>query len=347
MPTVLVVDDEASILQLIKMTLERAGYEVMTASSAFAALELLRNQVPDIIVSDLAMPSMNGLSFLQVVREEMKITHVPFVFLSSHAEIQHIRAGLGSGADDYLAKPFDRQELLDAIELRLKRVQEFKASPEPSVLMQIFALNKSVVLYQKEVVTWASRKACELFYFLLEKGQVSSWEAAEALWPEKDEERASSLFHTTLHRLRKSLYPEVIATNNRRYFIDPKLSLEYDVRNYTQLAQKALSNAQNFDLLQQAVNTYGTFLPDFDSDWCSDRRAELMETQLRLLLSLAEGYEQGTQLRLAANAYQQTVQLDPLQDSAWDGLARTLTSLRDPHAPRAAKREPWWATSDF
>lgn len=341
MPHVLVIDDDPAILKLIGLILERAGYDVHSCTDPLNALEYLKEGSPNVIVSDMSMPHLNGLELLQEVRKNPKHLQTPFVFLSSHAERSDIRTGMSLGADDYLGKPFTAPELLSAIEARLTRHQQLLGTNNQQG-MTANALGQCQVIWQGQPVIWASRKAAELFFFLLEKNNTTSWEAAEALWPEKDEERASSLFHTTLHRLRKSLYPEAIASNNRRYSLQYQLKIHYDVHTYRQNAQEALSS-NALSSLETAANSYQIFLPGFDSDWCLEVRQQLQELQLALLIRLAE-HMQPTNSTQAIHILERAIQLDPLADQAWQILERLLLDLGDSRASAAAQRIPWWPT---
>ncbi|NJK43643.1 MAG: hypothetical protein HC933_04650 [Pleurocapsa sp. SU_196_0] len=141
-------------------------------------------------------------------------------------------------------------------------------------------------------MTWGSRKAAEFFFLLLERPNgVTTWEAAEALWPDKDESRAASVFHTTLHRLRKVLDDELVFTRNRRYYLNGDLVLHYDVREYMELTKRAQSSL-DLETFERAISLYqGAYLADFESDWCQDLRETLHGTHLSLLLDASRRAE--------------------------------------------------------
>ncbi|MFA5064879.1 MAG: response regulator transcription factor [Dehalococcoidia bacterium] len=116
---VLVVDDEERITYFLKSKLKISGYEVLTAQNGKEALEQFHNNDPDLIVLDLVMPEMNGFEFLQELR---KFSRVPVIILSAKSEdIDKIR-GLKLGADDYLPKPFNPNELVARIEAVCRRI---------------------------------------------------------------------------------------------------------------------------------------------------------------------------------------------------------------------------------
>jgi two-component SAPR family response regulator len=342
MPLVLVVDDDAAILKLVSVILTRAGYDVHGCAHPVEATQWLEHHTPELIISDVVMPYMTGYEFLERVREREDLAHLPFMLLSSHAERDDVRRGMNLGADDYLPKPFTPHDLTSAVEARLRRAAGTK--PAPQTGLEARALGTATVMWRGEVVQWVSRKALELFFYLLEKREVSSWEAAEALWPEKDETRASSLFHTTLHRLRRSLSPEAVVSHSRRYALNPELAPKYDARRYEERAERLIHSPATIDEVREVVASYARYLPDVDSEWCEDVRARLEEKQLSLLGLAARMASQAGRAREAAAFHQQALSIDPLSEHDWQGLERALNELGDPRARLARQREAWWAT---
>lgn len=344
MPKVLVVDDDTAILKLISVILSRAGHEVRTAAHPVEALDLLKVFTPDLIISDVVMPYMTGLEFLERLREDSKLSRVPFMLLSSHAERSDVRRGMNLGADDYLPKPFTPADLTGAVDARLRRVG---MTLQGESGLKAAALGSAQVTLDGEVVSWVSRKALELFFFLLENGKVTSWEAAEALWPEKDESRASSLFHTTLHRLRKSLGSDAVTSTNRRYSLSDSIKPEYDVRRFELLAAQAEQGKLGLEELREVVGLYSEYLPGSDGPWIDDVRARLEGLQLSLLDSAATAAEDIGNHKEAAGYLQRALSIDPMGEKHWDMLGRTMQALGDEaRARQAAEREIWWET-DF
>ncbi|ADV66181.1 response regulator [Deinococcus maricopensis] len=341
MPRVLVVDDDAAILKLVSVILTRAGHEVRTCAHPNEALDLLNVMTPDLVISDVVMPYMTGYEFLEHVRAQPNMADLPFMLLSSHAERDDVRRGMNLGADDYLPKPFTPHDLTSAVDARLRRAGQ-KVQAQSG--LEARALGTAQVMWQGQHVQWVSRKALELFFFLLERKEVSSWEAAEALWPEKDEARASSLFHTTLHRLRRSLSPEAVTSQNRRYALTATLNPEYDVRQYERLAGQAERARLGLDELRELVDQYGEFLPGVDSPWCDDVRQRLQDTQISLLGLAARAAHDAGRHKDAAHFHQKALTLDPLSEPDWSGLERALSSIGDSRADLARQRVAWWAT---
>ncbi len=119
--TILVADDEAPIRDNITRMLRIEGYKVLTATNGREALALAREHLPDLIIADSMMPEMDGAALLQALRDAPLTASLPFVFLTARAEQSDIRAGMNLGADDYVTKPFMRNELLGTVRTRLQR----------------------------------------------------------------------------------------------------------------------------------------------------------------------------------------------------------------------------------
>jgi two-component system sensor histidine kinase/response regulator len=125
--TILVVEDDTSTREMIVFLLTGVGYHVLSAKHAGAALNLLESTTPDLIISDVNMPGIDGFEFCRQVRAQTELSQIPFLFLSARAQRTDIRRGMGLGADDYLTKPFETEDLLSAIEIRLARAVETQA----------------------------------------------------------------------------------------------------------------------------------------------------------------------------------------------------------------------------
>ncbi|PKQ28670.1 MAG: hypothetical protein CVT63_01430 [Candidatus Anoxymicrobium japonicum] len=115
---ILVVDDEKKIVKMVKNTLENEGYVVLEASDGEAALELFREERPDLVVLDILMPRMDGFEFCRRVRQTSR---TPIIILSAKLEEDDKLEGLGLGADDYMTKPFSPRELVARIRAVLRR----------------------------------------------------------------------------------------------------------------------------------------------------------------------------------------------------------------------------------
>ncbi len=333
---VLAVDDEPGMLKLTEIALTSSGYEVVAFDDPRDALDELRGGLrPDVIVSDISMPTLDGFEFYAAVREVPELRSVPFLFLTAHDDRGTMRRGMSLGADDYLTKPFAREELADAVEVRLRRVAELRRPLEGAVTARGFG--HPIVERDGERLDWDSLKALELLFYLLEhRSGVGTFEVAEALWPGKSESRASSSFHTTLYRLRKVMGGEMVESANRRYYLHDKFSIDYDVDRYRALAQQARAKGRQEDYLR-AIDLYrGPFLAQFESSWIESLRAVLQGEQLTLLESAAEAALEGGDLVGATGLYQRMTEHEPYSEAGWEGLARAWRERGEPGRARDA-----------
>jgi sigma-B regulation protein RsbU (phosphoserine phosphatase) len=123
---VLLVDDDPNILTLLEYTFRQQGYETVSAENGAVALELLDATNPDLIVTDVMMPVVDGYELCQRVRSDHRWRTLPFIFLSARGSTDDRVAGLDLGADDYVVKPFDRRELLAKARTLLNRVRIYR-----------------------------------------------------------------------------------------------------------------------------------------------------------------------------------------------------------------------------
>ena len=130
MPKVFVIDDDEKLLQILKNTIEEEQFEVFAFSTSDDAYKTLKEETPDLIVSDINLETstMGGFSFYEKVRELDHLQEVPFVFLSGLSDEVLIRTGKELGIDDYITKPFSDKNLLAVIKGKIKRYRELKAS---------------------------------------------------------------------------------------------------------------------------------------------------------------------------------------------------------------------------
>ncbi len=115
MTKILIAEDEPDIRDLIAFTLRFAGYEVVTAVNGKDAVELAPKEMPDLILMDVRMPIMTGYDACKLFKADPALKHIPVVFLSAKGQESEIQAGLESGAEEYLLKPFGPSELTESI----------------------------------------------------------------------------------------------------------------------------------------------------------------------------------------------------------------------------------------
>jgi CRP/FNR family cyclic AMP-dependent transcriptional regulator len=126
MKKILIVEDNDEVRENIAEILELSNYEVATASNGKEGVATALKETPDLIVCDIMMPQLDGYGVLHLLSRHKETANVPFIFLTAKSEKQDFRKGMELGADDYITKPFEGAELLNAIETRLKKAETFK-----------------------------------------------------------------------------------------------------------------------------------------------------------------------------------------------------------------------------
>ncbi len=132
MKKILIIEDNNDMRENIAEILELAQYEVVTAPNGKEGVRLAQETNPDLIICDIMMPELDGYGVLHILGNDTKTSMIPFIFLTAKAEKGDFRKGMGLGADDYITKPFDDTELLEAIEIRLKKSEFLKKEFQPT-----------------------------------------------------------------------------------------------------------------------------------------------------------------------------------------------------------------------
>ena len=123
MKTILLIEDDTALRENTAELLELSDYTVHTAPNGKIGIEMAKKLLPNIIICDIMMPEVDGYGVLKAVSTEATTSHIPFIFLSAKTEHKEIRKGMDQGADDYLTKPFEEEELLSAVESRLAKAE--------------------------------------------------------------------------------------------------------------------------------------------------------------------------------------------------------------------------------
>jgi two-component system response regulator ResD len=229
---VLVVDDDAHIRELCRLYLEHAGYDVVEAADGQQALEVLRNAKPpvDVMILDLMLPGVDGFQVLSTVRENT--TWLPVILLTALGDEEDRIAGLESGADDYLTKPFSPRELVARVHAVLRR-----ASVLPSDEARVVQHAKLVIYVTQRrvevgpsVLTLTPREFELLYFFASHPKQVFSREhLLDRVWG-LDFEGDSRTVDVHVTRLRQKLaaadpeheYLETVWGQGYRFVVKPR-----------------------------------------------------------------------------------------------------------------------------
>jgi len=190
--TILVIDDNTDIRENTAEILELAGYKTFTAENGKQGVELAIREKPSVIVCDIMMPELDGYGVLHLLRKNSETQHIPFIFLTAKTERSDFRKGMEMGADDYITKPFEDIELLNAVEVRLKKTQileqNYSASPQgltqflkdvkSTGLIQKLSEQYAVENYDKKQMLYQEAKRPRFLYYLL-KGKVKAYKSHE------------------------------------------------------------------------------------------------------------------------------------------------------------------------
>ena len=207
--TILVIDDDEGLLNLVRTSLKARNFNIETANSGQKGLELFYKNTVDLVILDVMMPGMGGFEVCQQLRKHSK---VPILFLTARAEVNDRVEGLMMGGDDYVVKPFSHQELLARVEALLRRAQmSTQSTPKiyrfgggnlviNSETLQIFANGEQVHLTPTET---------QLLIFLAKhSGQVLSIETIyNGVWP-YDSEADPKTVRWYIWRLRQNIEPD-------------------------------------------------------------------------------------------------------------------------------------------
>lgn len=193
MKRILLIDDNKDVRENTAEILELAHYEVATAENGKIGVEMAKKFRPDVVVCDIMMPEMDGYGVLEVLSKNSSTASTPFIFLTAKTEREDMRLGMNMGADDYLTKPFEDKELLEAIACRLKKNDFLRKDiaknreglntflDEASNYMDMESLSKDYPLKtyeKKEVVFWEGDNAHAMYF--IESGSIKTYKSTES-----------------------------------------------------------------------------------------------------------------------------------------------------------------------
>lgn len=166
--TVLIIEDNDEIRENTREVLELADYSVYEAAEGKTGVELALAHLPDVILCDIMMPELDGFGVLYLLAKHEQASKIPFIFLTAKTERADMRKAMELGADDYLTKPFDDVELLNAIESRLKKRKQFEL--EGSHLKDLYLSEDEQEVLLRELVGASRVKACRKKQIIFQEG---------------------------------------------------------------------------------------------------------------------------------------------------------------------------------
>ena len=192
MKTILVIEDNIDVRENTAEILELANYKVLQAENGKLGVELAQAAKPDLIICDIMMPVLDGYGVIHLLNKNADTASIPFIFLTAKSERTDFRKGMEMGADDYISKPFDDIELLNAVESRLKKSEILKAEYSQNVqgLNKFFeevqkfddlkklSSDRRTKLYKKKETIFGEEGMPVFLYFLV-KGKVKTYRSHE------------------------------------------------------------------------------------------------------------------------------------------------------------------------
>jgi len=187
MKKIVLIEDNQDIRETTQEILELADYQVDAATNGKEGVLLVKKERPDLVICDIMMPELDGYGVLQILGKNPETSAIPFIFLTAKADKSEMRKGMNLGADDYITKPFEETELLEAIETRLKRSENLKKDHkadfnelnefinEARGLEELKDLSKDrkIRAYKKKDVIYREDDYANYLYFII-KGKVKS-----------------------------------------------------------------------------------------------------------------------------------------------------------------------------
>lgn len=205
--TILVVDDEPDVTELLEYKLKQSGYTVRAVNDPLRVLGLARDLRPDVMILDVMMPELDGLRLLRMIRSDSLLKDTPVILLTARASVDDKVKGLEVGADDYVAKPFEPREVLLRVQALLRRAKSAAAKPGTRL-----AAGPVVLDIEKHEVTVGGAPVdltateFKLLRLLIErKGRVQSRDALLADVWNYDTEMETRTVDTHVRRLREKL----------------------------------------------------------------------------------------------------------------------------------------------
>lgn len=191
MKKILVIEDNLDVRENIQEILELSGYEVLVAENGKEGKERAISERPDLILCDVTMPILDGFGVLRILSKRPETADIPFIFLTAKVERQDMRKGMSLGADDYITKPFDDVDLLDAIELRLKKSERLKKSfnkesgdglngfykaAKGYEAFQQLSENREIRYYRKRDILFEEKEYPKQLFFI-NKGRIKTYKS--------------------------------------------------------------------------------------------------------------------------------------------------------------------------
>jgi two-component system KDP operon response regulator KdpE len=223
-PHILVVDDEPQITRVLRTSLSAQGYDIRVANSGEMALEIMKDWSPNLIITDLSMPSIDGVQLCRAVRA---VSHVPILVLSVRDQERQKVEALDAGADDYVTKPFGMSELLARVRANLRRIST-ESEPEAVIEIGDFRIDTGAhkVTVRRREVRLTPKEFELLVYMARRPGKVINHRTLlGAIWGGQSTEQVEYL-RVFVGQLRKKLEPD--ASSPRYIVTEPWVGYRFE-----------------------------------------------------------------------------------------------------------------------
>jgi DNA-binding response OmpR family regulator len=316
MKKILLIEDNSEIRENMAEILELAGYEVCTAQDGKDGMTLAMANNPDLVLCDIMMPVLDGYGVLHMMQKNETLQNIPFIFLTAKSERTEIRKGMEMGADDYITKPFDGTELLNAVASRLKKADSIKKhlpnniqgiqelleqSISKDYLSELKEGRNTNQYKKKQVVYSESNHPSRLFYIV--KGKVKTFKRNEEgkeliidLYNAGDflgymallegrpyRETAEALEETELAIIPKSEFDELLSSNTQVM----KKFISILAHNINNKEEKLLATAYN-SLRKKVADTLLTIYRKYNIDNKEDYHIDLSRENLAAIAGVAK-----------------------------------------------------------
>ncbi len=327
MKKILLIEDNEDIRSNIAEILELSSYKVVTAKDGIQGMALALEQKPDLIICDIMMPGLDGYGVLHAVHKSETIKNTPFIFLTAKTERSDLRKGMEMGADDYITKPFNNTELLNAVSGRLKKLEMLKEELLPGIdgmnqllysknnknLLESLTQDRNINKYKKKQTIYSEGNHPNRLYYIL-KGKIKTYktntngkELVVDLYKEGDflghiallegttyKDTAEALEATELAVIPKEDFEELINNNNEV------------TQKFIRLLAKNISEKEN-QLLNLAYNS-------------------LRKKVAEAIIMLRKKYQQNTEEEFTIDISRES--LATIAGTATESLIRTLSEFR-------------------
>lgn len=166
---ILLIEDDVLLRESTTLFLQEESYMVITAKNGLEGVEKAMEHIPDIILCDISMPRMNGYEVYRILNQNSSTSFIPFIFLSAKTEKEDVRVGMQMGADDYITKPFDYDELIKAIELRISKREKLINASEGGFKALLDSTLTGIFIFQNNQITFSNSKFQKVFGYSKEE----------------------------------------------------------------------------------------------------------------------------------------------------------------------------------